>query len=349
MYTSGTTGRPKGAIRSPADPALRQAMMAELDFGRDEVHLVTGPLYHAGPHAFALLAHLTGGTVVVTRAFEPAEWIRLVSEHRVTSAFVAPVHLKRIVALPDHLLAAADLSSLRTVIVNAAPVPYALKQEVVAKLGDGFLYEVYGSTELGIATVLRPEDQLRKPGSCGRPYGGIGLRVVGPDGADVAAGEPGELFVRTSQGFEGYHGAAEPLDELPGGGRWRSVGDIARVDHEGYLYICDRRTDMVITGGVNVYPAEVEAVLHAHPDVADAAVIGVPDDDWGERVHAVVAPRPGRMIDPTALDAFVAVRLAGFKRPRSWDVRAELPRTESGKLLKRVLRAQHRDGRPSPV
>ncbi|MGI8807381.1 MAG: class I adenylate-forming enzyme family protein [Acidimicrobiales bacterium] len=349
LYTSGTTGRPKGAVRGPADPALRTAMMAELDFGRAEVHLVTGPLYHAGPHAFGLLAHLTGGAVVVTPSFDPVEWIGLVDEHRVTSAFVAPIHLKRIVSLPDAVLAAADLSSLRTLIVNAAPVPYALKQQVITKLGDGFLYEVYGSTELGIVTVLRPEDQLPKPGSCGRPYGGIGLRVVDTDRADVATGEAGELFVRTPQAFEGYHGADEPLDELPGEEGWKSVGDIGRLDDDGYLYICDRRTDLLITGGMNVYPAEVEAVLHAHPDVADAAVIGVADDVWGERVHAVVAPRPGRTIDPAALDAFVSVRLAGFKRPRSWDVRAFLPRTESGKLLKRVLRAEHRDGQPSPV
>jgi acyl-CoA synthetase (AMP-forming)/AMP-acid ligase II len=333
LYTSGTTGRPKGAVRGPSNPELREAMMAALDFGTAEVHLVTGPLYHAGPHAFALLAHLTGGTLVVTRSFQPAEWVRLVAQHRVTSAFVAPVHLKRIVGVPHH---GADFSSMRSLIVNAAPVPYALKQEVVARLGAGVLYEVYGSTELGIATVLRPEDQLRKPGSCGRPYGAIGIRVIGDDGLDAAVGEAGEVYVRTPQAFEGYHGGAEQIAELPGG--WRSVGDIGWLDADAYLHICDRRTDMVITGGMNVYPAEVEAVLHAHPGVADAAVIGVPDDDWGERVHAVVSPRAGQVLDAAALAAFAAGRLAGFKLPRSWDVRAELPRTESGKLLKRVLR-----------
>jgi len=275
----------------------------------------------------------------VTRRFDAAEWVGLVARHRVTSAFVAPIHLKRILALPDEVLAGADLSSLRTLVVNAAPVPYALKQEVVARLGEGFLYEIYGSTELGIATVLGPDDQLRKPGSCGRPYAGVELRVVAEDGGDAPAGVPGDLFIRSANAMVGYHRSTEQLAELPGG--WKSVGDVGWLDGEGYLHICDRRTDMVITGGMNVYPAEVEAALHAHADVADAAVFGVVDDDWGERVHAVVAPRPGRHIDPTALDAFLSARLAGFKRPRSWSIREELPRTESGKLLKRVLRAEH--------
>ncbi|HEX3621749.1 MAG TPA: AMP-binding protein [Acidimicrobiales bacterium] len=348
LYTSGTTGRPKGAVRSRSDAATLAAMMAALDFGSAEVHLVTGPLYHAGPHSFAMFTHGTGGTVVVTPRFEPAEWVRLVGAHRVTSAFVSPVHLKRVVGLPEAVLATADVSSLRSVIVDTAPVPYALKQEVLAKLGEGFLYEVYGSTELGIATVLAPRDQLRKPGSCGQPYGDIGLRVVGDDGVELAAGQAGELFVRTPQAIDRYHGPVPQLRELPGGEGWKSVGDVASIDEEGYLSICDRKTDMVISGGMNVYPAEVEAVLHGHPDVADVAVIGVPDDEWGERVHAVVVAKPGCRLRPPELDAFVAGQLANFKRPRSWDLRAELPRTESGKLLKRVLRDEHRAAQGGP-
>jgi len=337
MYTSGTTGRPKGAVRTRSDRALLGAMLAELRFGSAEVHLSTGPLYHAGPNAFALLTHICGGTLVLMRTFDPAEWLDLVARHRVTSTFAAPTHLKRIVSVTPEVLAGADLSSMRTLIANAAPVPYALKQEVIDKLGEGFLYEVYGSTELGLATILRPEDQLRKPGSCGRPYGGIELLVAGPDGRPLPSGEVGELFVRTTLAIDGYHGAVEQMPELDGG--WHSVGDLGYLDDEGYLYVSDRRSDLIITGGMNVYPAEVEAVLHNHPDVLDVAVVGLPDEEWGERVHAVVQPRPGRGLDVAELDRLARTSLANFKRPRSWEVRDDLPRGDSGKLPKRLLRA----------
>ena len=252
IYTSGTTGKPKGARRTTSDRATVLALLQELRYGigDDEIHLTTGPLYHSGPLAFAVLAHSVGGTVVIMRSFDAATWVRLVREHHVTSTFSAPTQLKRIVSLPDDVLATADLSSMRTLIANAAPVPYALKQEVIAKLGDGFLFEVYGSTELGVDTVLAPEDQLRKPGACGRPYGGIEIKVVDDDGNALPTGQPGELFVRSPLAIDGYHATEERLAEL--GGEWKSVGDVAYVDDEGYVYICDRKKDMVITGGMNV-------------------------------------------------------------------------------------------------
>ena len=349
IYTSGTTGKPKGARRTTSDRETVLALLQELRYslGEEEIHLTTGPLYHSGPLAVAVLAHSVGGTVVIMRSFDAATWVRLVRECRVTSTFSAPTQLKRIVSLPDEVLATADLSSMRTLIANAAPVPYALKQEVIAKLGDGFLFEVYGSTELGVDTVLAPEDQLRKPGSCGRPYGGIEIKVVDDDGNALPTGQAGELFVRSPLAIDGYHATEERLAEL--GGEWKSVGDVAYVDDEGYVYICDRKKDMVITGGMNVYPAEIEAVLHAHPDVMDVAVFGIPDDEWGERVHAVVQPRAGATIDLDALAAYAEDNLANYKRPRSWQVRDQLPRTESGKLLKRVLRDEHWAGRSSRV
>lgn len=342
MYTSGTTGRPKGAVRSRTDRALLGAMMAALGFGQDEVHLTTGPLYHAGPNAFALLANLTGGAVVIMERFDAARWLKLVRDHRVTSTFATPTHLKRVLALDAELLAAADLSSMRTLIVNAAPVPYSLKEQIVGRFGDGFLYEVYGSTELGIDTVLGPGDQLRKPGSCGRPYGGIEVRVVDDDGRDVEVGEVGELYFRTPLAIDGYRGSHE-MQSLDGG--WHSVGDLGHLDDEGFVYICDRRDDLIITGGANVYPAEVEAVIHAHPGVADVAVLGMADEEYGARVHAVVQPWPRSdgspgSVDVAELEALCRRHLAGYKVPRSWDIRPELPRTESGKLLKRELRAE---------
>ena len=349
IYTSGTTGKPKGALRTQTDPALVLALLQEIRLvPGQEVHVTTGPLYHSGPLAWAVLAHALGGTVVIMRKFDAAEWVRLVTHHRVTSTFSAPTQLKRIVSLPDDVLAKGDFSSMRSLVANAAPVPYALKQEVIAKLGDGFLFEVYGSTELGVDTVLPPEDQLRKPGSCGKPYGGVELKIVGDDGEALPAGEPGELFIRTTLAMDGYHRTDEQLTELQHG-EWKSVGDVAYLDDEGYLYICDRKKDMIISGGVNIYPAEIEAVLHAHPDVMDVAVFGVPSDEWGESVHAVVQPKVGHTIDLGVLEAYANERLAGFKRPRTWEVRDELPRTESGKLLKRVLRDEHWQGRTSRV
>jgi acyl-CoA synthetase (AMP-forming)/AMP-acid ligase II len=351
IYTSGTTGKPKGALRTSTDRALVFALLGELNLlHANAVHLTTGPMYHSGPLAFASLSHTLGAPIVVLRKFDATRWIDLVQEHRVTNTFSAPTQLKRIVSLPDDVLARADLSSMVTLIANAAPVPYALKQEIVTKLGDGFLYEVYGSTELGVDTVLKPEDQLRKPGSCGKPYGGVEMRVVKDDGTDAAVNEPGELFVRTPLVMDGYHRTAEQLTELGGNeDEWKSVGDVAYVDEEGYVYICDRKKDMIISGGVNIYPAEVEAVLYAHPQVLDAAVFGIPDDEWGERVHAIVQAKPGEAIDLAQLREFAEPRLANYKRPREYEVRAELPRTDSGKLLKRVLRDEYWQGRASAV
>jgi acyl-CoA synthetase (AMP-forming)/AMP-acid ligase II len=347
IYTSGTTGKPKGALRHSTDPALVMALLQELRLRPgEEVHITSGPLYHSGPLAWAVLTHTLGGSIVLLRHFDAERWIDLVREHRVTNTFSAPTQLKRIVSLPDEVLARADLSSMRSLVANAAPVPYALKQEVIAKLGDGFLFEVYGSTELGVDTILPPEDQLRKPGSCGRTYGTVQVKIVGPDGRELPHGEPGELFIRSTLALDGYHRTAEPISDLDG---WKSVGDIAYVDDEGYVYICDRKNDMIISGGMNIYPAEIEAVLHAHPDVMDAAVFGVPSDEWGESVHAVVQPKAGHTVDLDALEAHAVEHLAGYKRPRSWEVRDDLPRTESGKLLKRLLRDEHWQGRTSKV
>lgn len=338
IYTSGTTGKPKGALRTRTDAETVFLLLEAIGLRPgDEVHLTTGPLYHSGPLAWMALNHTLGCPVVVMRKFDPVEWVRLVKEHRVTNTFSAPTQLKRIVSLPAEELARADVSSMRSLVANAAPVPYALKQEVIEKLGDGFLYEVYGSTELGVVTVLKPEDQLRKPGSCGQTYGPIEVRITRDDGTEADVDEAGELFIRTRLAMDGYHRSSEQLSELEEGG-WKSVGDVAYRDDEGYVYICDRKKDMIISGGVNIYPAEIEAVLHEHPQILDVAVFGIPDDEWGESVYAIVQPKQGETLDLDELRTFVEGRLAGYKRPRNYEIRDELPRTDAGKLLKRVLR-----------
>jgi acyl-CoA synthetase (AMP-forming)/AMP-acid ligase II len=294
------------------------------------------------------MAHTLGAPVIVLRKFDPVRWIALVKEHRVTNSFSAPTQLKRIVSLPPEELAKADMSTMICLIANAAPVPYALKQEIIDKLGDGFLFEVYGSTELGVDTVLEPEDQLRKPGSCGKPYGGIQIRIVKEDGTVGGPGEAGELFVRTGLAMDGYHHTDEKLTELADD-NWKSVGDVAYFDDEGYVYICDRKKDMIISGGVNIYPAEIEAVLYGHPQILDVAVFGIPDDEWGESVHAIVQAKAGETIDLDELRAFAESRLARYKQPRAYETRAELPRTDSGKLLKRVLRDEYWRDRDTAV
>ena len=228
-----------------------------------------------------------------------------------------------------------DLSSLRAVILGAAPCPHALKVRAEAVLGQ-VLWEFYGATETGINTVLRPEDQLRKPGSCGTAVAGQEIKLVGADGREVADGEPGEFMVRNGWLAEYYLRPDATGKSLHDG--FFSVGDVAYRDAEGYYYICDRRVDMVISGGVNIYPAEVEAALHAHPAVMDAAVFGVPDEQWGESVKGVVQLRPGLSATADELIAFCDERLAGYKKPRTIDFVEELPRDAAGKLLKRKLR-----------
>ncbi len=351
IYTSGTTGKPKGAVRGGTDPSLVAAMIAEIRYTPDDVHITTGPLYHSGPGAFSGLTHVLGGTVVVLPRFDPEEWLRLVDKHKVNTTFTAPTQLKRIVNVPDGVRSRYDVSSLRSVIANAAPVPFALKKQWIETFGEGHLFEVYGSTELGVDTIIKPEDQLRKPGSCGQPYGGIEIRLIREVGTEAPIGEPGVVWIRSPAVFQEYYKAPEKTDEtkLIDDPSWRTVGDIAYRDDEGFFYICDRRSDMIISGGMNIYPAEIEAVLHTHPSVMDAGVFGIPSEEWGEQVHAVVQLKEGQRASAEELTDLCRAHLAGYKVPRSFEFRDALPRTESGKLLKRTLRDEYWKDRTSRV
>ena len=312
IYTSGTTGKPKGAMRTGTDAGAIGALLDRLDLLQpDPVHITTGPLYHSGPLSFALFAHALGGTIVVLRKFDPSAWLRLVKEHRVTDTFSAPTQLKRIVALPPGELARADLSSMRTLIANAAPVPYALKQELIEKLGDGFLYEVYGSTELGVVTVLRARaTSCASRVRAASTYGPIEVRIVARRRHRGAGGGAGRA-VHPHHARDGRLPPHRRAASRSTAADWKSVGDVAYLDDEGYLFICDRKKDMIISGGVNIYPAEIEAVIHEHPAILDVAVFGIPDDEWGERVHAIVQPRADATLD---LDELRRVRGGARRR-----------------------------------
>jgi fatty-acyl-CoA synthase/long-chain acyl-CoA synthetase len=225
-------------------------------------------------------------------------------------------------------------------IANAAPWSFALKQQYVSVFPPESLFEVYGSTELGVNTVLRPEDQMRKPGSCGKEAPMVEIRLYDADGnivTDTGPEATGELFVRSSAVFADYYKQHDKFEEHHRDG-FQTVGDIAYRDDEGFLYICDRKKDMIISGGMNIYPAEIEAALEQHPDIYEAAVFGIPSEDWGELVHAVVVERPGADLDDAAVTAHAREHLANYKIPRSISWLDELPKTGSGKILKRELR-----------
>ncbi len=353
IYTSGTTGRPKGAYRRPGAGAGAAAQMlgqilACFDLRPDDTHLAAGPLYHSAPRYFAMIAGAIGNTTVLMRRFDAAEALRLLERHRVGNAFMAPVLVKRLLDAPGDVWEATDTSSLHTLIVAGAPCPMSVKEDVQRRLGE-VLYEFYGSTELGINTYLKPADQLRKPGSCGVAFPGIDVHLLDTKGDEVPDGTPGELYVRRHElTFSEYYNRPEALADASRGDLI-SVGDIAYRDDEGFYFICDRKTDMIISGGVNIYPAEIEDVLHAHPDIADVAVFGIPDDDWGESVHAVVQVKPGGSLTPDALRGWCEGRLADYKRPRTLEFVDELPRDQAGKLIKRQLRDQFWAGREKKV
>lgn len=337
IYTSGTTGHPKGAWR-PHGVNLENVLQMISIFGLTEsdVHLVCGPGYHSAVAYFSALHQLLGATVVLEPKFDAPEALDLIERYRVTTTFMAPTLLGRL--LDEQERSARDTSSLRALILGAAPCPYPMKVRADRLLGQ-VVWEFYGATETSINTVLRPEDQLRKPGSCGTAVPGHEIRLVDVNGNDVPDGTPGEFMVRNSGLAEYYNRPDATSGSLHDG--FFSVGDVAYRDAEGYYYICDRQIDMIISGGVNIYPAEIEAVLHAHPAVADAAVIGVPDDKWGESVKAVVQLRPGASATAEELIAFCDERIAGYKKPRSVDFVEEMPRDPAGKLLKRVLRERY--------
>jgi acyl-CoA synthetase (AMP-forming)/AMP-acid ligase II len=351
IYTSGTTGKPKGAVRRRTDMTAVIGLVTLIGFTPDDVYLTSGPLYHSGPAAFLGIAIALGQTMVLQRKYDPEDWLRLVQAYQVSTTFSAPAPIRLVCALPADVKARYDRTSMKRMVANAAPWSFALKQAYLADFPADSLWEVYGSTELGINCVLEPKDQLRKPGSCGKPAPGHEIVLLDDAGEPVTGTGPehtGELFARSGMTFNEYY---KQPDSYAAGqhGDHHTVGDIAYRDDEGYYYICDRKNDMIISGGMNIYPAEIEAALEQHQDIFDVAVFGIPSDDWGEAVHATVVLAPGTSLTEADVTAFAREHLASYKAPRSVTFTDELPRTGSGKILKRQLRAPFWAGRSRQV
>jgi acyl-CoA synthetase (AMP-forming)/AMP-acid ligase II len=352
IYTSGTTGKPKGAFRpGGADPQQSAALLGFIGYTPDDIYITTGPLYHSGPGGFMGVAQALGQTVIIQRKFSPEDWLRLVDRYRVTTTFAAPTPIRMVCNLPADVKARYDVTSMKRMIGNAAPWSFALKQLYLKDFPADSLFEVYGSTELGVNCVLRPEDQLRKPGSCGRPAPMVEVKLFDDNGTEVTGTGPeatGELFVKSPSVFADYYKQHDKFvaDSRDG---YQTVGDVAYLDDEGYVYICDRKKDMIISGGMNIYPAEIEAALEAHPDVIEAAVFGIPSEEWGESVHAVVVSRSGATLTFVDIEIHARLYLANYKVPRTVTWSPELPKTGSGKILKRELRAPFWAGRTSNV
>jgi fatty-acyl-CoA synthase len=345
VYTSGTTGKPKGAVRKfnkELLPALI-AFLRESPFRHDDVHLASCPLYHTTAFGFIALTYTLGGTVVLLDEFEPKKYLQAIERHRVTSTVLVPTMLHRLLAVGDEEIEKHDTRTLRTLFTTSAPLPGPDSDKAMELFGD-IVWNLYGSTETGIVTVARPEDLKRTPGTIGRAVAGNDVKLLDDEGREVADGGVGELFTKNAMLVAGYH-----EDEQATRGSMRdgyfSVGDLARKDAFGCYHIEGRKRDMIISGGVNVYPAEVEACLESHPDVDEVAVIGVPDAEWGERVQAVLVLRKeNALVDaPRDLKAWCKEKLAGPKVPREFVILPQgetLPRNMTGKVLKRELRAR---------
>jgi long-chain acyl-CoA synthetase len=357
LYTSGTTGRPKG-VRRPLTGADPDAVPASATwffgiFGLapfdGHVHICGSPMYHTAVLNFVANSVQLGHTAVLMDRWRPEEMLRLIDTYRVTHSHMVPTQFHRLLELPEEVRSRYDVSSLRCMIHGAAPCPQEVKRRMLDWWGP-VVTEYYAATEGG-GTAISAEEWLAKPGSVGKAWPGSVVSVLDDDGQAVPAGSPGLVYMRMGDSTFEYHKDEEKTRKARVGNLF-TLGDIGYLDEDGYLFLCDRKADMIISGGVNIYPAEIENVLAVHPKVADIAVFGVPNDDWGEEIKAVVRPVAGVAPDDGLTEellAFAGERLAKFKLPRTIDYAEELPRDPNGKLYKRKLRDPYWAGRERAI
>jgi acyl-CoA synthetase (AMP-forming)/AMP-acid ligase II len=356
LYSSGTTGYPKAVRRalpedgegSWAQKVLEYSLRQRYEMTEHSVYLSPAPLYHAAGVNYTMAVHRVGAASVLMPKFDAEAVLRLVDEHRVTHAQFVPTMFVRMLKLPEAVRRRYDLSSLRCVIHAAAPCPVDVKRQMMAWLGP-IVHEYYGGTEGFAGTIIGPDEWLAHPGSVGKPFSAV--HVVGEDGAELSAGECGELYFEGGPAFEYFKDPVKTASVCNDRG-WRSLGDMGYVDEDGYLYLTDRSTFMIVSGGVNIYPQEAENLLVMHPKLVDAAVFGVPNEEFGEEVKAVVQPvdgiEGGQELE-AELIAYCRAHLAGYKCPRTVEFAVELPRDPNGKLYKRRIRERYWQGRASRI
>ncbi len=344
IYTSGTTGRPKGVRRSPANAeqlAIGREIGAQLyGFGPHMRAVIAGPMYHIAPNTFAVVAAAQGDRIVLQPRFDPEEMLALIERHEINSLNLVPTMFNRMLRLPEATRKRYDLGSLRHVVHNAAPCAPDVKRAMIDWWGP-VIWELYGGTESGPAAACSSEEWLDHPGCVGRALPGSTIRILDDEGKDLPPGEVGEVFMHSEANSEfTYHGREEERREIERAGLI-TLGDMGYLDDDGFLFLCDRKRDMVISGGVNIYPAEIEATLIGVEGVADCAVFGIPDEEFGESLVAVIEPAPGARPTADSIHAALEGRLARYKIPKRIEFAETLPREDSGKIFKRRLRDRY--------
>ncbi len=337
VYTSGTTGQPKGTVRNFGKYGVLEftRILEGLPLQAGDKHLVVAPIYHSGGQVFTLLNTALAATLFLRPHFDAEDTLASLSKKGINNVFMVPTMLRRVLDLPDEVHRQHPTPHLRALISGAAPFPRSLRERAIARFGARTIYDFYGATELGWVTLINGTEMLERPGSVGRPLAGQQVRLLDEDMQEVPRGEVGKIWVRNQHAMSGYLGDQRASDEIRQGD-WVTVDDLGYLDQDDYLYLAGRARDMVISGGVNIYPVEIENVLVRHPAVADAAVIGVADEDWGETLVAVVVTDDDG-VDVDDLERYAREHLAGFKIPRRWELIDEIPRNPTGKILKGQL------------